>query len=113
MARLYSNENFPVQVVVTLRGLGHDVLTSLEAGQANQAISDDRVLAYATGLGRALLTINRRDFVREHQRQPGHAGLIVCSQDPDVAGQAQRLDQTIAANAPLAGKLLRVNRPSA
>ena len=44
MARLYSNENFPRPVVEALRHRGHDVLTSLEAGRANQGIPDDEVL---------------------------------------------------------------------
>ena len=60
MARLYSNENFPLPVVEELRRLGHDVLTVLEAGKAEQAISDEEVLALATQLGRAVLTLNRR-----------------------------------------------------
>ena len=45
MTRLYSNENFPLDVVEFLRELGHDVLTSYEAKKANQAIPDDEVLA--------------------------------------------------------------------
>lgn len=32
MARFYSNENFPLPVVERLRALGHDVLTTYEAG---------------------------------------------------------------------------------
>jgi hypothetical protein len=36
MARMYSNENFYRPVVVKLREMGHDVLTSFEAGQANK-----------------------------------------------------------------------------
>jgi hypothetical protein len=48
MAAIYSNENFPKRVGEKLRRLGHDVLTSYEAGQANQKIPDDQVLAYAT-----------------------------------------------------------------
>ena len=47
MARLYSNENFPLPVVEELRQLGHDVLTTLEAGYAGQAISDEAVLDFA------------------------------------------------------------------
>jgi len=35
MARFYSNENFERQAVEELRALGHDVLTSAEAGNAN------------------------------------------------------------------------------
>lgn len=31
IARLYSNENFPLPVVAALRGFGHDVLTSHSA----------------------------------------------------------------------------------
>jgi hypothetical protein len=111
MASLYSNENFPLQVVEALRKIEHDVLTSLEAGQANQSIDDDAVLIFATQLNRTLLTINRHDFIREHTRNPNHAGIIVCTQDPDTEGQAQRIHQAIKDNEPLAGKLIRVNRP--
>jgi hypothetical protein len=38
MAQLYSNENFPRQVVEELRRLGHDVLTIQETGKAGQRI---------------------------------------------------------------------------
>jgi hypothetical protein len=44
MARLYSNENFPLPVVEKLRALGHDVLTIQETGKADQAEPDDKVL---------------------------------------------------------------------
>lgn len=64
MARLYANENFPLKVVQQLRALGHDVLTVAEAGNAGQRIPDHEVLAYAVKSGRAILTINRRDFIR-------------------------------------------------
>jgi hypothetical protein len=47
---LYSNENFPLPVVEELRRLGHDVLPVLEAGKAQQATSDEEVLASATQL---------------------------------------------------------------
>ena len=59
MARLYSNENFPLPVVEALRRLGHDVLTIQETGQAGRATSDETVLAFARKEGRALLTFNR------------------------------------------------------
>jgi isochorismate synthase EntC len=32
MARFYANENFALPVVAGLRQMGHDVLTSVEAG---------------------------------------------------------------------------------
>jgi hypothetical protein len=47
MAKLYANENFRRKVVEALRELGHDVLTSFEAGNANLSIPDDAVLDFA------------------------------------------------------------------
>jgi hypothetical protein len=40
MARFYTNENVPVQVVAELRRMGHDVVTSLDAGNATSAVPD-------------------------------------------------------------------------
>ena len=111
MARLYSNENFPFPVVEELRRLGHDVLTVLEAGKAEQAIEDEKVLAFATSLERAVLTINRKHFIRLHREQPLHSGIIVCTLDPDFAGQARRIHQALEEHAELACLLLRVYRP--
>ena len=44
MASFYADENFHLEVVEALRRLGHDVVTALEAGQANQAITDESLL---------------------------------------------------------------------
>jgi hypothetical protein len=111
MAHLYANENFPYQVVVALRVLGHNVLTVQEAGNAGQGISDEVVLAFAIEHNRAVVTINRRDFIRLHRQQSDHAGIIVCTQDADTEGQAERIHQAINATETLTGQLLRVNRP--
>ena len=48
MASLYSNENFPKRVVDELRRLGHDVLTSYEAGRAKTQPSPSWVTRPAT-----------------------------------------------------------------
>ena len=69
MADLYANENFPLAAVQHLRDMGHDVLTSSEAGNANQGIADDDVLTFVTQHGRAVLTHNRSDFKLLHRRQ--------------------------------------------
>jgi len=112
MADFYSNENFPFGVVEELRKLGHDVLTSLDAGRANQSIPDDEVLQFATSMNRVLLTLNRRDFIRLDRDAGGqHAGIVVCTQDSDYAGQAQRIDVGVRNAGLMAGKLVRVNRP--
>ena len=111
MARLYSNENFPLPVVEELRRLGHDVLTVREAGKANQEIPDDEVMAFATETARAVLTINRKDFIALHRQNTEHAGILACTADLDFIGQAQRIHQVINANETLAGQLIRVYRP--
>lgn len=93
-----------------MRRLGADVLTVLEDGRANQSISDQNILARATELGRAILTLNRRDFKRLHLRVPDHAGIIICTEDPDRLGQAQRIIESIANMEELRGQLIRVYR---
>ena len=110
MARLYSNENFPLPVVERLRVLGHEVLTIQEAGRADQALPDREVPAFAAREHRAVLTLNRLHFIRLHREQPAHAGIIVCKFDPDFDSQAERIHKAIAGQAALAGQLLRVNR---
>jgi len=111
VALLYADENIPLQVVQALRALGHDVLTALDAGNANQSIPDEQVLAFATLRQRAMLTLNRREFIRLHTRQSDHAGIIVCTQDADASGQAARIHAAIADLESLQGRLIRVNRP--
>jgi predicted nuclease of predicted toxin-antitoxin system len=110
MAFLYSDENFPEPVCDLLRHLGHDVLTAQDAGNANQQIPDDQVLAYATALGRAVLTLDRRDYIRLHKASNQHAGIIVCTQNPDFDQLAGRIDQALAAQPDLAGQLIRITR---
>jgi predicted nuclease of predicted toxin-antitoxin system len=112
MARLYSNENFPLPMVEKLRTLGHDVLTIQETGKADQTLSDSEVLKFAANENRTLLTLNRRHFIRLHQDQPQHAGIIVCTVDPDFAGQAERIHEAIKGRSSLSGLLLRVNHLS-
>ena len=109
MATLYSNENFPLPVVLGLRARGHDVLTIQDTGRAGQAMPDDEVLAYATAQGRAVLTLNRKDFIRLHLASPSHAGIIACTVDPDFPGQAERIHAALL-GADLRGKLVPVNR---
>lgn len=111
MTRLYSNENFPIKVVEALRMRGHDVLTTHQAGKSNQSISGDEVLAFARSVNRAVLTINRRDFIRLHRQSSDHAGIIVCTQDGDISGQAERIDEAIRSVKEFSGRLICVNRP--
>lgn len=111
MARIYSNENVPLQVVVELRRLGHDVLTTHESGRAGIALPDDEVLSYSTAEERILITLNRRHFIRLHHSQPAHAGIVACTFDMDFAALAARISDALATIADMHGQLLRVNRP--
>lgn len=83
MARLYGNENFPLPVVQALPARGHDALTIQDTGHAGDAVPDAEVLHVATAEQRAVLTLNRKDFIRLHQQSPVHAGIIVCTFNPD------------------------------
>jgi Domain of unknown function (DUF5615) len=64
MARFHANENFPLRTVHELRRLGHDVLTSFEAGNSNRSVPGEEVLAFAAGEQRILLSQNRLHFMR-------------------------------------------------
>jgi hypothetical protein len=113
MALLYADENFDYPVVARLRILGHVVLTAQQAGQANQGIPDAQLLAFAVAQGRAVLTFNRRHFLRLHLRTisgGSHAGIIVCTNDRDVAALAQSIHQAIAALPSLANQLVRIRK---
>jgi Domain of unknown function (DUF5615) len=112
VARLYADENFPLPVVEELRRLGHDVLTIQETGKAHQSTPDEAVLASASADGRAVLTINRKHFVRLHRASAQHAGIIACTYDPNFTAQAARIHAAIEAQAQLASQLIRVNRPA-
>lgn len=112
MARLYADEDFPYPVVEHLRQLGHDVVTTLDAGRANQGAKDADQLAFALSHGRALLTRNRRHFILLHRRSPHHAGIVSVTDDLDFAGLAQRIETALTAHPRMQGLHLRINRPS-
>lgn len=110
--RFLADENFPQPAVDFLRILGHDVLTVLESGKAGQGISDADILAFATENLRAVITMNRKHFIQLHENQPQHAGIIVCTVDPNNEALAQRIHTIVEARSELTGQLLRVNRPN-
>lgn len=112
MARLYANENFPRPVVEALRQLGHDVLTIQETGKAGIQTPDNEVLDFAKSEERAVLTLNRKHFLKLHREDSQHSGIILCTVDADFAGQAQRIHSQIESLPDLDGQVIRVNRPS-
>jgi Domain of unknown function (DUF5615) len=110
VARLLADENVPLAVVEALRSHGHDVVT-LVGKDLGSGLSDADLLARARADGRAVLTLNRRDFIRLHREQSDHAGIIACTFDPDFVGQAHRIHAALPADDVLQGILVRVNRP--
>ena len=110
MAKLFAEENFPLPVVSALRQLGHDVLTTNEAGLDNRCTSDPTILQFAHSQNRTVLTLNRKHFVRLHNSEPNHSGIIVCTLDLDFDRQAARIHAALDSEG-LGGRLLRVNRP--
>lgn len=112
MARFYSNENIPLPVVEHLRVLGYDVLTSYDAGNANRSVPDNEVLAFAAASERIVLAMNRKHFIRLHRESgQAHAGIAVCSFDPDYAALAARIHQAIPDDDTVVGQLFRINLP--
>ena len=111
MARFYADEQFPFPVVELLRSLGHDVLTVQEAGNADQRIPDDEVLAFAISQERAILTINKYDFIRLHRRDDDHFGIVVCSNNRNWEQFAARINDAVTAETSLRKKLISVVRP--
>jgi len=113
MAKIYANENFFYDAVAILIDLGHDVLTTRDAGKANLGIPDEEVLAFAKAQGRIMLTFNYRHFIRLHRIFPDHAGIIVCTEDRDIAAPSLRIHEAIEnLGGELAGQLIRINRPN-
>jgi predicted nuclease of predicted toxin-antitoxin system len=110
MVKFYADEQFPKDVVTYLRELNHDVLTVQEAGNGNQKIPDEAVLAFATSCDRAVLTLNRYDFIRLHKQQPNHAGIIACTENPNFERLAVKIHGSVSLLDSLQGQLIRVYR---
>jgi predicted nuclease of predicted toxin-antitoxin system len=112
MVRLYADEQFPRLVSELLRKLGHNILTVQEAGNDNLGIPDEDVLAFAIRDNRAVITLNRQDFIRLHRSSSGHFGIIVCTNDTDRQRMATRIDEAIASQKSLQYQLIQVVRPT-
>jgi len=111
MAKFYSNENFAADIVKILRHSGYDILTSYEAGQANQGISDKDVLIFATNQNRIVITFNRDDFIDLHHGGADHNGIIIFKDDRDYEGQAKFICTFLQnQTTPLNNRLIRIQK---
>lgn len=106
----YFDENFALDMVELMRLLGYTVITSYEAGQANQSIPDSRVLDYATNNDLTVITFNRDDFIKLHNDGIQHSGIIVCKVDRDYQGQIELLHEYLQKQNSLSNRLIRIKK---
>ena len=111
MARLPVDENFPRPVVVELRRPGHDVIDLEHLGLADRGLPDAVVLDMAASDGRAVLTLDRRDFARLHQGRAHHGGIVACTLDLHFVNMAARIDAALSARDSLDDQFIRIVRP--
>lgn len=97
-------------MVLALRELGYNVLTSYEVGQANRGIPDNKVLDFAHHQGYIVITLNRDDFLKLHRSGVQHSGIIICKEDRDYAGQVQALNHYLKSQKDLTNCLIRVKK---
>jgi predicted lactoylglutathione lyase len=113
MVRLYADENFELPVIKKLREKGYDILTALEAGNANQGIPDEEVLEFAISENRAVITLNYNDFKNLHKLDKNHRGIVICistRRQEDRDDLVERIDLALRDKESLDGELIRVNR---
>ncbi len=111
MIKLYADENFEFPVVRRLREKSYDVLTTRDAGNDNQRISDEDVLDFAISQNRAVITLNYNHFKNLHKQVKTHNGIIICSRNDDWDIFADCIDIALRNEESIEGKLIRVNRP--
>lgn len=88
--------------------MGHNILTVQEAGKDNPKNPHEEVLAFAVSEKRAVLTLNRRYFIRLYSLQSDPAGIIVCKPDHDLARMGTNIHEAISSLATLTNELIRV-----
>ncbi|MBP0022242.1 MAG: DUF5615 family PIN-like protein [Cyanobacteria bacterium SBLK] len=110
MFRFYANENLALILVETLRQLGHDVLTSSEAGNANKGAADREVLSYAATEKRIVITFNRKDFIVLHQSGINHSGSVICKDDRDYFNQARVIHEYSIEQGSFENRLIRIQK---
>jgi predicted nuclease of predicted toxin-antitoxin system len=92
---IFTDEMVNPRLATALLRLGYDAESCQRAGRANQGISDEDQLAYASQQGRAILTFNVADFERLDRRWKArglvHHGIIVSAQITDLQELIRRV----------------------
>jgi hypothetical protein len=82
-----------------------------DAGNANQGIPDEDVLAFATSQNRAVITQNRKDFIRLHNQGLNQLGIVSCSKNLDWDSFSTEIARVLSIRDSIAGEVVRVTRP--
>lgn len=97
---LFTDEHIDARLAPALARRGLDVISCQQAQRANQRISDEDQLAYATSQGRAILTFNMVDFIAldAEWKQDGrrHAGIIVSAEIRSLTELVRRVEHHLS-----------------
>jgi hypothetical protein len=117
--RLLLDEMLAGTIAAQVRARGHDVIAVVE-DSSMMGLSDDEVFAAAAASGRAVVTLNIRDFVLLEQRWRAagrsHAGLVLVAsrvfpQDRSFVGAlVKALDKLLTEEPPNPGTVSFLQR---
>ena len=73
--KLYLNENMSAEIAQRLREQGYDAVSSHEAGM--DALDDEAQISFAVSERRAVVSINKKDFLAIHNQYIENGKIIV------------------------------------
>ncbi|MEM6395525.1 MAG: DUF5615 family PIN-like protein [Bacteroidota bacterium] len=111
MQQLLADEDFPFPAVLRLRELGFDIVTLQNLGLAGIGLQDIQVLELARILKRAVVTCNRRDFIKLHKETSSHFGILVCTRNPDHISLAETIHFQLEKSLNTENVLLKIYKP--
>lgn len=91
MLSYYFDEHMKSAIARQLRSRGIDVLTAQEAGRAGKEIPDSDQLAYATSLGRVIVTRDHHFEVLAYTQRP-HAEIIRLQKEDTIGNYIEFLE---------------------
>lgn len=91
MLRYFFDEHIDLAITRQLRQRGIDVQTALEAGRANQGITDADHLAFASSHKRIMVTQDR-DYVQLAISMMPHAGIIMMQRALSISDSVDYLE---------------------
>lgn len=110
MHLLLADENFSAEASKMLSEFGHDLITLQDLNLAGIKYPDEKVLKTAKKAGRCVLTFNRKDFIKLHRQGITHAGIVVCTYNPDPTRLASKIHSAIKEFDRLHNQLIRIYR---